>query len=393
MNEQPFRPGDLPLYLAGRADVQSDIADITRLIGQYYRPVILEGARGVGKTSLVDWANTPAAEHGLIHIQLDASTGGSLVELLSAWMLRHPDQLREFGIGVSGAGDSTTDIELAVGPVRAKRSTKRAPSSGLRSSDSTDAVGVLTPILTAAAQRGSGVLVSADEAQAGGPRLVAELSALLSAVRAESLPLNLLISGLPTLRDLVAPNRENQGSLGQLERASWHSLLPWLDDGDAAKAISEPIRSAGGSISDDAVSQIIALTSGYPYAVQLLGDTVWKHLPDQRADVQLDDVLRVDRLYQKLLEDSMLTSRWRQLPPAERDYVVAAAQVMSRSADGDSVSNSMVAGQLGKEPSATTYLRQRLLDRGILVRPPHNPRSTAFIVPSMQDFVLRQAAD
>ena len=56
----PFRPGDAPLVLAGREPIRTEIEDLVRAIGIGWRPVFLEGPRGVGKTSLIDWADEPS---------------------------------------------------------------------------------------------------------------------------------------------------------------------------------------------------------------------------------------------------------------------------------------------------------------------------------------------
>lgn len=377
---RPFRPGESPVFLAGRGDVRAELNDLVDLLGQLWRPLILEGPRGVGKTSLIEWADQSIANAGSLHIKLEARPGESLFDLLARWITENAALMAEFGISPS-TGGATTDIELNVAPVRIKRS-----SSKVTAETPNTASGALLPILDALGQRQSGVVISVDEAQVGGVPLMLEISSLLTSARNGRWHLGFLIAGLPTLRDQITPNRQNKGSLGQLERAAWYAIDAHLSLGETTQAISEPLRQLGISISSDAIESIYGLTAGYPYAVQLLGHAIWSASSPRTTTIDLPQVLSAERLFQKSLRDSLLISRWRQLSEQERTYAAAMARIL-----GDGVTtNADVARSLGKQPSETTYLRQRLLDKGLLVKNDLHPRQMAFIVPPLAAFILEQ---
>ena len=120
--------------------------------------------------------------------------------------------------------------------------------------------------------------------------------------------------------------------------------------------------------------------------MQLLGHAIWSASSPRTTTIDLPQVLSAERLFQKSLRDSLLISRWRQLSEQERTYAAAMARILE---DGVTT-NADVARSLGKQPSETTYLRQRLLDKGLLVKNDLHPRQMAFIVPPLAAFILEQ---
>ena len=382
----PFRPGDAPLVLAGREAIRSEIDDMVRLLGIAWRPVFLEGPRGVGKTSLVDWADEPIGGRGLLHVQLEARRGASLLELLERWTSANARTLTELGLDAHPGAEPTaaTELELHVGPLRARRS---KPTRAAVPSTDIELVVALVDVL---AERGSGLVISVDEAQVGGPRLMQDIGSLLTSARNAEWPLNFLVAGLHSMRKLIAPNKRNAGSLGQLERATWLPVSPRLDATETAFAVVAPLQlgDRAWELSDDAAARAFELTAGYPYAVQLLGSEIWNANPLPRR-VLADDVDGARASFTAKLSDSLFASRWRQLPNEERRYLRALATLL---AGGGDVTNAQVAQALGKRPNETTYLRERLLDSGVLVIG-STPRAAEFITPLLAAYVLEHAED
>jgi hypothetical protein len=233
--------------------------------------------------------------------------------------------------------------------------------------------------------RGSGIVISVDEAQVGGSRLVQDISSLLSSARNARWPLNFLVAGLRAMRKLIAPNSRNAGSLGQLERASWLAVAPRLTAAETEFAIVKALQLTGRAwkLSPDATRRVVELTAGYPYAVQLLGSELWDAVPRPQR-IELDDVERVRAAYAAKLGTTVFTSRWRQMPTEERRYAHAMAELL---AAAPVVTNAQIAERLGKRPNETTYLRERLLDAGVIVLG-STPRSAEFITPLLAEYVL-----
>jgi hypothetical protein len=367
--------------LAGRHSIRGEIEDLVRAIGIGWRPVILEGPRGVGKTSLIDWADGPVSARGLLHVKLEARRSASLFDLLTRWRVANQPTLVELGLAPRPA--STTEVELAAGPVRVRRSSPTAAAS----SATTD-IELIVEMIDVLAPRGSGLVISVDEVQVGGTRLVHDISSLLTSARHGHWPLNFVIAGLHSMRKLIAPNRRNEGSLGQLERASWLPVAPRLDHDDTVFAIVKALEltDAGWALDDAAATRITELTAGYPYAIQLLGSELWDADPSPRT-IGVDDVDRATPAYTDQLARSLFASRWRQMPAEERRYVHALATLLD---DHDDVTNAHVAARLGKRPNETTYLRERLLDSGVIVVG-DRPRTAEFITPLLAGYVLEQA--
>lgn len=375
--QNPFRPGDAPLVLAGREPIRLELGDMVRTIGINWRPVFLEGPRGVGKTSLIDWADEPISARGLLHVKLEARRSASLFDLLIRWRVANQSTMTELGLNVRLP--AATEVEVAAGPLKVRR----ASPSPSRKAATTD-IELVVEMLDVLTAKHSGLIISVDEAQVGGARLVQDISSLLTSARNSRWEMNFVVAGLHSMRKLIAPNRRNGGSLGQLERASWLPVSPRLSSAETMYAITAALQLTGRSwaLHDDASRRIFELTAGYPYAVQLLGSEIFDANPQPRQ-IDGDDVDVVANSFADKLAQSLFASRWRQMAPEERRYVLALASLL---ADGAEVTNAHVAARLGRRPNETTYLRERLLDSGIIV-PGDNPRAAEFITPLLADYV------
>ena len=88
------------------------------------------------------------------------------------------------------------------------------------------------------------------------------------------------------------------------------------------------------------------------------------------------------------LQNGVFVTTWQRVSPADRTYLVAAAH--TRSADGES-RTSDVAERLGRVPSATTAMRDRLINRHAVLYSPARG-VVRFTLPGFADWVVRQAA-
>jgi hypothetical protein len=139
-------------------------------------------------------------------------------------------------------------------------------------------------------------------------------------------------------------------------------------------------------LDDGAARRVFDLTAGYPYAVQLLGSELWDAAARPHR-IGVDDVERARPAFADELARSLFASRWRQMPNEERRYAHALATLQ---ADGAEVTNALIAEHLGKRPNETTYLRERLLDSGVLVLGT-NPRAAEFITPLLAGYVRQHS--
>lgn len=244
----PFQPGPggMPPYLAGRETEQRFFRALLRRLEQRMPlpgEVILCGPRGNGKTVLLGWLRQEAASLGAIEtvalLPSEIRDRQRLAELLRParwWRWFVPGQVGAYG--VSWAKPTTG---VAPSPVSAN---------------------------LAARTRKSPLLVVMDEAHT----LDIEVGqALLNAAQEvrQRLPLLLVLAGTPNI----------EGHLGSMGASFWnraeHLRIGRLDDAAAAEAFGRPFATEGVEVEEAVLMEVVRLSHGYPYFLQLLGRAAW----------------------------------------------------------------------------------------------------------------------
>ncbi len=187
-----------------------------------------------------------------------------------------------------------------------------------------------------------------------------------------------MLAGLPSVQD---PRR----MVTYLERGEWHSL-GLLAAIDTREALTGPAQTAGRPMDDDAVEYLTAASGGYPYAIQVLGHHSWR--ASQGADrINAAHALAGDESAQRDLAAGLYSSRWTDSSDKEKEYLAALARLIAR---GEHPIGADVARALGKTPSAVTYLRARLLQKGTIYT---EGRALRFAVPGMATWIDSQYLD
>ena len=99
---------------------------------------------------------------------------------------------------------------------------------------------------------------------------------------------------------------------------------PLLPD-DAKTAIRQPVADEGESISEDALSEILLKTQGYPYFLQEWGYQCWNIA--QGAQIEVSDASQAAGEATRRLDDGFFKVRFDRLTPKEREYVIAMAKL------------------------------------------------------------------
>ncbi|MHB8294734.1 MAG: AAA family ATPase [Acidimicrobiales bacterium] len=374
----PYRPGfsQLPEVLAGREEVFSaagEAAAAAAIDGRVPTPLILVGPRGVGKTVLLaEIAGRTGAEHGWPHMALEASQSISMAGMVEARvasiaeLLEGPDRggmkLSEAVLraGVAGVGG---EVRLA-----ARRAGDQDPS--LRLERALGAVAAL------AAERGSGVVLTVDEAHTATREDLAAFGAVLQHAITEAWPLMALMAGLPSLR--------SSGRLpSYFERADWHEI-GLLSEDATLEALVAPAERAGRPYEPGAAERLADETGGYPYAVQLYGHHAWR-ASQRRATIDLAAAERAVSTATGQLERGLFAQRWQQASPKEKEYLVAVAR---EAAAGNRVTGGDVARRLGSTAPQVSRYRERLIAKGSLFA---EDRALKFVTPGFEHYILRQA--
>jgi AAA ATPase domain len=374
--ENPYRPGfnEPPAELVGREEVLEDLTDAIEtaaLEGRTPRPTLLVGARGVGKTVLLAQAAAIAGSRfgwPRVHVEMRPRTPFT-PDLLDA--IRRASELLEQPPARRALRAESVTLRAGVpgvgGEVRFTRPAEAEddPTSALRPA--------LTGLAGLAAGRGSGFLLTLDEAHLASRRELAALAALLQEGTGERWPAVVVIAGLP-------PMRAPEHSVTYLERGAWHELGV-LTGQDSMRALRLPAEAAGRPMDEDATAVLAAASGGYPYAVQLYGHHAWRASAGQ---TRIDLVAAEAALprAQRELERGLYAARWTAASPGQKRYLAAVAAV---AAAARPTTARAVADELGRTPKQLSSVRDDLIKGGTLTVEGDELR---FTIPGMSAYVL-----
>ncbi len=378
----PYRPGfnQSPAVLAGRRDVIDAVAeslDVAALDGRTPRPLLLVGGRGVGKTVLLARARCIAAErHSWISADVEVHPERSFTPVLVA-RLREAAGIYDQSPPPRGGwsvDQATVKASIAGvgGAVQVSRSASGSAPEEMAVEDA------LRLAMTAALVRGTGLLLTLDEAHLAAADELAALAAGLQRAVTEGWPLVAALAGLPSMQD---PRR----MVTYLERGEWHSL-GLLPPAETLDALSGPAQGVGRPMDDDAATLLAEASGGYPYAIQVLGHHAWR-ASTGATSIDVEAARAGRAAAQRDLSAGLYTSRWKDAPPREQEYLAALADLVLQ---GRHPIGTDVARALGRERSAVSYLRDRLLRKGTIYA---DGRVLRFAVPGMASWIAERALD
>ncbi|MDQ6744629.1 MAG: AAA family ATPase [Actinomycetota bacterium] len=374
----PFRPGFAlePAVLAGRDGVLEEAQEaitVAALDRRAPTPLVVVGARGVGKTVLLaEIAARAGTEHGFARLHVEVRSPGMLVEELS---LRARELARLIAQAPRERRMRASEMVLRgnLPGIGAEVRLAREPEAQLE--PRLRMVGELGALAAELRERDTGIVLSVDEAQLAERAELHQLGAVLQQAMAEEWPVVTVIAGLASLRE---PDRLPT----YFERAEWFELGS-LDEASTVRALAEPAAAVGRPFDRAALDYLAQQTGGYPYAIQLYGHHAWRASKGQRQ-ITLAAAEQGSQSAGIQLERGLYARRWTQAPPREREYLVALAEVQSTTAGP--VTGGDVARSLGRPTSAVAVYRGRLIDRGTLVG---EGERLSFAVPGMADYVLK----
>jgi hypothetical protein len=379
--QNPFSPGagtEPPAFIGRDALIESyDVALRRTIDGRPGKSVMPIGLRGVGKTVLINRFHAMAQDRGLAAALIEASDSGDFRKVLAA-------RLRSILLELD-QGTVSAKVKRALGVLKAFTYTLPDGSSislnvdaVLGSADSglldEDLTALLVAVGEAALDRGRGLLLAIDEVQYLSAE---ELGALISAVHRTvqlNLPVILVGAGLPQLPGLAG------NAKSYAERLFDFPEIGSLEVPHAKAALEVPVRAQGVEFEGVALDALLSYTRGYPYFLQEWGYTVWNAAP--QSPITISDVARAAPLVQEQLDKNFFRVRMDRLTPAEKDYLVAMADLGAgphRSGD--------IAAALGVKVASVAPRRSGLIKKGMLYSPAYG--DTAFTVPMFDEFLRR----
>lgn len=364
----PFRPGFgvSPRVLAGRDELLEEFdTALDEGPGSPLRSVLVSGARGMGKTVILNELEEAARARGWLVVRLPES-GDMMEEMAStalpALLAEHDGERavrrRVTGAGIAGVGSLSTTAR--------ERYEVRETAATL-----------IARLLDVLAGRGTGVLFTLDELQAVDQESVAAFAELYQHLIRDERDVALAAAGLPMG---VGKLLQHRGTTF-LRRAERVQLGP-LSAADVIDAGRRTVEEAGGVITEDALLALAEIVHGYPYLLQLAGYRAWRDAGGgQITAVLVRETLPIlsERMGRLVHEPAL-----RELPGAQRAYLGA------MSLDEGASSSGVVAARLGLSAQHANVFRTRLIERE-LIEPAGHGR-VDYSLPYLRDHLRRLAA-
>ncbi|MGC5585307.1 AAA family ATPase [Ornithinimicrobium sp. W1665] len=342
----PFRPsfGVSPRVLAGRTDLLQDVdVALDEGPGSPLRSLLVSGARGMGKTVVLNELEEIARTRGWLVLrlpegpdmltELETSTVPALLAEHDATAVRR----RFTGAGVSGVGSVSTEVEDRY-PVH--RSLTR----------------LLERLSDVLAVHETGMMFTLDEVQDADPQVVGRFATVYQHLVRDEREVAFAAAGLPVGVDQLL----RQGGTTFLRRAE-RVHLDLLTAEEVAEAARATVSDAGRTLADDAVAALVEIVHGYPYLLQLVGYHAWRVDP-AREEVTVRHVRSTRPLVVERMGRLVHAPAVAPLPEGQRSYLRAMA------VDDGPSSTREIAERMGVPMQQQNVYRARLIDRE-LIRP------------------------
>jgi len=386
MRFNPYFPGagQMPSYLSGRdEELNMFREEITKIsFGLPPRAMALYGLRGVGKTALLLKMREIAKENQWMAPLMEVTFGKSIRTLLS-------DALDEYLLEYARPGlkDRIVGTALKTASLfRASVGNDGVWSFGIDLSDisgsnaasgdiDNDLFKVMRDTSLLAKKNGIGLAIFIDEAQDLNKEDLAAISTLAHKAGQDSLPILVVLAGLPSLPKVLADSKS------YAERLYRYCSIGKLTENQAKAALIEPAAGQQVSFDEDAEQYIVKQTGGYPYFIQEYGFHIWKAFPNVE-NFHLDMIYSAEKEVAQALDQGFFKSRWDRASQGQKDFLRAMSQ------DGETSFVSDIAARLDKKLSAISPVRAELIKKGLIYQVA--PGKVAFTVPRMEDFISRQ---
>lgn len=379
--ENPFNPGFgvAPPVFVGRQEIlHLVLTGISRGPGRHEFHSVIVGPRGTGKTVLLAEIERFVTLERQAFVLRWSGTEGLAQRIAD----QQPD-LETRLAGTTRRGLRRIDSEVAVKAAPGGVGVEARFGGRHQAAVAQSVHSALERLARAAAKRHRTIVILADELQAASSDDLRQLGVTLQDVaNVQRLPLALVGAGLP-----ITQQAFQQANITFLERLRLQTI-GLLTDGDTRDALEIPIVDAGRRITASALDILTHASGGYPYAVQLVGSYCWE-AAGQDAEFTARHARTAERKTIAELRHGVFLTSWQRVSPADRTYLLAAAAV--RDADGES-RTAAIAEHLGRVPSATTAMRDRLINRHALLYSPGRG-AVRFTLPGFAEWVSGREPD
>ena len=340
--QNPFSPtfGASPPVLSGRDPILQDFDDALESGPKHPDyTMLVTGARGVGKTVLLNELRELARSRGWMAISDDATTKGMPQRLEAA--------VEELLGETSGRRRSITGIGVGPASVQIGEPGEKRPRS-LRK--------LLSELGDHLAGHGAGLLITLDELQHSNIDEIRGFGAIIQHVtREEQRPVAFVGAGLTVIEDTIL-----SGTAATFLQRCSRQEIGRLDDEAVRVAIAQPIEDQGSSITEEGLDTAVGATSGYPFMVQLVGFHSWKAATDPGRCITTEDVIVGVAAAEQRVGRLVLSPIWKDLSAMDRRFLLAMAEDDSASLLAE------VASRLDRSVDYAYVYRRRLLKAGMI---------------------------
>ncbi|HEY3194661.1 MAG TPA: ATP-binding protein [Candidatus Dormibacteraeota bacterium] len=385
----PYRPGNGidPPYLGDR---EEQIEAVRRFLRnpRHPRNVLITGLRGVGKTVLLNRMQAEAEALGWIVVDREFSepdaephafANAVLTDVnralrrlsLSARLKDRAGQMLQSTIDVVGA------LTVSYGEFKVSVDTRRRRGEPVRRLDD-DLREALTHICELCMKSEyRGLVLRYDEfhvirERAGAPTLSALLSAT-SAIQQHSLPLMLMLCGLPPVVDNLSRSKSYS------ERMFLTQELGNLRPPEDKAALVDPAVRLGRRYADDVVEAVMQDSGGYPFFIQVYGDALWSGSTGET--ITMADLRRLRPRILTTLDAGFFRARYVRASPHERMLMRNIASF------GESATIEQLQQASGKRNNEIQPTISALIQKGLIYRPER--ARVAFTAPMFGAFLNR----
>ena len=376
----PFMPGAgmQPPELVGR---ERDLEIVDRMIARTKlnnldRGIIFSGLRGVGKTVLLVKLQEMAAGKNMLTAKIESS--GNPDDDYEA--IFHEINLAAMKIHLVGGlkkrlGDVISNIKSMSFAAFGLSASVSRESSAQTSENPFKLELLIESITTELKKSNSGLYLFIDELQEMADEPLGTLMSIQHKMGQRSLPFYIIGAGLPNLPGVLSKSRS------YAERLFEYRTIGQLSDADAAEGFQKPARRNGRPFTDDALNELIKVSSGYPYFIQAYCKAAWN--ASGSNPIPLQAVTKSEACARAELDDGLYSARWQRTTPPGRRYLAAMAKIGTESPS----STAEVADRLGKSTGEISMTRDKLIKLGLIYSPEYG--KVAFTVPGMGEFILR----
>lgn len=348
----PFKPtaGMNPPELIGRGDILEEFGEaLDNGPGAPDRLMRISGARGVGKTVMLNALGKAAADRGFQVVDVAANEG--FCERISLALVGAA-QMKSVSVAPSVLGVSVGSVEV----------TKSASSLGKAMLD--------------ASKRG-GLLITLDEIQDAPEAEMRELGNEIQLLIRQGANVAFVFAGLPSAIDSVVGGK----TLTFLQRAK-HVELVRLLDYEVEESFEDTVKASGKETSPKTAAMLARAAAGYPFLVQLVGYYAWQTAERRgSAEIGAEDATKGIETARRSFDAMVIEPAIRRLPKRQLEYLVAMASAPAQPASSGDIAKGMHA----ETKEVGTY-RKRLIDANIIEAAGYG--KLAFAIPYMGDYLL-----